>query len=300
MLTSFRFMLTLLLVFSFSATLMGNEWANYYFPDALESYWHYEDQDGNELTRYAVAQEDIDGETYRAFSYAPQLEDWKDYQYYVHPYFYRVGDEWVAFFVGEDVENATKAITAQQWDEVIAVMRQQMQNQLPPGINVDINMTYELEVEAQDYFYFLPTPATFNEEWEAMRADIKMDLNIGIQSDLAGFPSVNQNIMMYLTVVETGNVVDTETVETEAGTFEDCLKIEYRADATIETSPPIADAESMFSNAYGETLTTLWLAPNVGIVKFSQESEALHLEKTLELTQFELKSAESGSDSSNQ
>lgn len=300
MLTSFRFMLTLLLVFSFSATLMGNEWANYYFPDALESYWHYEDQDGNELTRYAVEPQDIDGETYRAFSYAPRLEDWKDYQYYVHPYFYSVGDEWVAFFVGEDVENAIKATTAQQWDEVLAVTRQQMNSQLPPGVNVDINMTYELEVEAQDYFYFLPTPATFNEEWEAMRADIKMDLNISLQSDLAGFPPVNQNIMMDLTVVETGNVVDTETVETEAGTFEDCLKIEYRADATMETSPPMADAESMFSNAYSETLTTLWLAPNVGIVKFSLESDVLDTEKTLELTQFELKSAESGSDSSNE
>ena len=299
MLKSLRFMLTLLFVFSFSATLMGNEWANYYFPDALESYWHYEDQDGNELTRYAVEPVDIDGETYRAFSYAPRLEDWKDYQYYVHPYFYSVGDEWVAFFVGEDVENATKAITAQQWDEIITVARQQMQNQLPPGVNVDINMTYELEVEAQDYFYFLPTPATFNEEWEAMRADIKMDITISLQSDMAGFPSFNQNIMAYLTVVETGNVVDTETVETEAGTFEDCLKIEYRADATMETSPPMEDAESLFSNAYGETLTTLWLAPNVGIVKFLQESEALDIEKTLELTQFELKSTESGSDENN-
>ena len=299
MLKSLRFMLTLLFVFSFSATLMGNEWANYYFPDALESYWHYEDQDGNELTRYAVEPVDIDGETYRAFSYAPRLEDWKDYQYYVHPYFYSVGDEWVAFFVGEDVENATKAITAQQWNEVITVARQQMQNQLPPGVNVDINMTYELEVEAQDYFYFLPTPATFNEEWEAMRADIKMDITISLQSDMEGFPSFNQNIMAYLTVVETGNVVDTETVETEAGTFEDCLKIEYRADATMETSPPMEDAESLFSNAYGETLTTLWLAPNVGIVKFLQESEALDIEKTLELTQFEIKSTESGSDSSN-
>ena len=141
MLKSLRFMLTLLFVFSFSATLMGNEWANYYFPDAQESYWHYEDQDGNELTRYAVEPVDIDGETYRAFSYAPRLEDWTDYQYYVHPYFYSVGDEWVAFFVGEDVENATKAIVAQQWEEIIAVARQQMQDQLPPGINVDINMT---------------------------------------------------------------------------------------------------------------------------------------------------------------
>ena len=294
MLKSLRFMLTLLFVFSFSATLMGNEWANYYFPDAQESYWHYEDQDGNELTRYAVEPVDIDGETYRAFSYAPRLEDWKDYQYYVHPYFYSVGDEWVAFFVGEDVENATKAIVAQQWEEITAVARQQMQDQLPPGINVDINMTYELEVEAQDYFYFLPTPTTFNEEWEAMRADIKMDITISLQNDMAGLPSFNQNIMKDFTFVETGNIVDTETVETEAGTFEDCLKIEYRqiadrVDATMETSPPMEDAKS-------QVLTTLWLAPNVGIVKFLRESE---VEKTLELTQFEIKSTESGSDENN-
>ena len=295
---SFCLMLTLLFVLTFSASLIGNEWANYYFPDAPENYWVYEDENGDELTRYAVEPQEVDGQTHRAFSYEPRLEDWKNYQHYVRPYFYLVEDEWVAFRVGEDVENATKANIAQQWDEIIAVARQQMQNQLPPGINVDINMTYELEVEAQDYFYFLPTPATFNEEWEAMRADIKMDTNISLQSDMAGVPSFNQNILKHLTVVETGNVVDTETVETEAGTFEDCLKIEYRADVTMETSPPVEDAESM--SAYGETLTTLWLAPNVGIVKFLRESETWDVVRTLELTQFKVKPAESGSDSGNE
>ena len=44
---------------------MGTEWANDYFPDTVGSYWTYQDQDGNELTRYAVEPEEVDGETYR-------------------------------------------------------------------------------------------------------------------------------------------------------------------------------------------------------------------------------------------
>ena len=88
MLKKIRSAFVFLFVFGFSTTLMGNEWANYYFPDAIDSYWTYEDQDGEELTRYAIESEDIDGETYSAFSYEPALENWVDYQYYVHPYFY--------------------------------------------------------------------------------------------------------------------------------------------------------------------------------------------------------------------
>ena len=38
MLKPFRFILMSLLIFTFSATLIGNEWANYYFPDTLGSY----------------------------------------------------------------------------------------------------------------------------------------------------------------------------------------------------------------------------------------------------------------------
>ena len=56
----------LLLIFSFSAVSIGNEWANYYFPNAVGSYWVYQDQNGDEVTRYAIEPEDIDGETYRA------------------------------------------------------------------------------------------------------------------------------------------------------------------------------------------------------------------------------------------
>ena len=295
MLKKIRSTFVLLLLFGFSATLMGNEWANYYFPDAVGSYWTYEDQDGEELTRYAIAPEEIDGETYGAFSYDPVLENWIDYRYYVHPYFYQVGDDWVAFFVGEDIENATRAITEQQWNEVVTVMKQQMNNQLPPGVTLDLDVTYELDVTSQDYFYFLPTPATFNEEWEALRVDTKVDLQISITSNLEGFPPTSQAITMFLTLVEHGNVTGTETIDTPAGTFEDCLKVEYTVDASIETNPEIPEAKTMFADVYSGSLTTLWLAPNVGIVKMLQEVESTDTVKTLELTNYEIQSTGSGS-----
>ena len=295
MLKKMRSVFVLLFIFGFSATLMGNEWANYYFPDALDSSWTYEDQDGEELTRYAIEPEEIEGETYRAFSYEPVLEDWADYQYYFHPYFYQVSNDWVAFFVGDDIENATRAVTEQQWNEAMVVMKQQLNNQLPPGMNIDLNVTYELDIQAQDYFYLLPTPATFNEEWEASRVDVEMDLQIEITSNLDGFPPTSQAITMFLTLVETGVVTGTETVDTSAGTFEDCLRIEYKVDAEIKTEPDLPEAQTLFADAYKGTLTTVWLAPNVGIVKVLQESEGTDTVKTLELMNYEIKSTESGS-----
>ena len=299
MLKKIQSVFVLLFIFGFSATLMGNEWANYYFPDALDSYWTYEDQDGEKLTRYAIAPEEIDGETYRAFSYDPVLEDWTKYQYYFHPYFYQVSDDWVAFFVGDDIENATRAVTEQQWNEAMVVMKQQLNNQLPPGTSIDFNVTYELDIQAQDYFYLLPTPATFNEEWEASRVDVEMDLQIELTSNVDGFPPTSQAITMFLTLVETGTVTGTETVDTPAGTFEDCLIIEYKMDATIETEPDLPEAKTLFADAYKGTLTTLWLAPNVGVVKMLQESENSDTVKTLELTNYEVKSTESESGEDN-
>ena len=299
MLKKIRLILVLSLIFGLSAALMGNEWANYYFPDALDSFWTYQDQDGEELTRYAIDTEEIDGETYRAFSYDPVLEDWTNYQYYLHPYFYQVSDDWVAFFVGDDIENATRAVTEQQWNEAMVVMEQQVNSQLPPEMNIDLNVTYELDIQAQDYFYLLPTPATFNEEWEASRVDVEMDLQIEITSNAAGFPPTSQAITMFLTLVETGVVTGTEAVETAAGTFEDCLIIEYKMDAEIKTEPDLPEAKTLFADAYKGTLTTLWLAPNVGIVKMLQESEGSDTVKTLELTNYEIKATESESGEDN-
>lgn len=46
-------------------------------------------------------------------------------------------------------------------------------------------------------------------------------------------------------------------------------------------------------------LKTLWLAPNVGLVKMEQASENSDTSKTFELTNYEIKSTESGSGGTN-
>jgi len=301
-----RFTLALLLIFGSSTTLMGNEWANYYFPDALGNYWVYEDQNGDELTRYAIEPENIDGETYRAFTYDPGLENWADFEHYIHPYYYQVGDDWVAFFVGTEIENAAKASLIEQMEEALVVMRQAMQEQMPEGLNVSFDIDYEIDVTSQDYFYFLPTPATFNEEWTAIEVNVVLTLTIDIKGLPMEIPGGStQTVTTYMTYVEMGNVTGTETVETDAGTFEDCLVVEYRTDLSSETALSVeVPQQPGVQEQAGISVTTLWLAPNVGIVKFAQEhqedagSDALGLtppeEKNFELIQYEIKS---GSDS---
>ena len=303
-----RSILALLLIFGCSTTLMGNEWANYYFPDAVGNYWVYEDQKGDELTRYAIEPENIDGETYRTFTYDPGLENWEDFEHYIHSYYYQVGDDWVAFLVGTEVENAVKASTIQQMEDAIVVMQQAMQEQMPEGLNISFDINYEVDVTSQDYFYFLPTPATFDEEWTAIEVNVVVTLTIdikGLPMELPG--GSTQTVTTYTTYVEIGNVTGTETVETEAGTFEDCLVIEYRIDASTETALSMeVPGQPGLQEQKGTSFTTLWLAPNVGVVKLTKEnrqdegSAALGLElpedKTFELVKYEIKSSGSGSE----
>ena len=300
MLNKIRSLIVFILVLSFSTASIGNEWANYYFPDAPGSYWTYEDQDGNELTRHAIEPEDIDGETYRAFSYDPALEDWADFEYYVQPYYYQVGDDWVAFFVGTEIENALKAHTIREMDEALPFLREQMMAELPEGAPISIDITYDVEAESQDYFYLLPTPATFNEEWTALELSATLTLTINIQGAPVEIPGGAPTITTHSSIVEIGRATRTETVETPAGTFEDCLIIEYQTNETMEMAfstpgAPQQDPEERDAT----TITTLWLAPNVGIVKFRHEHPeadearaelglAPEGEKTLELTNYEI------------
>ncbi len=293
----------LLLIFGFSAMSVGNEWANYYFPDAVGSYWTYEDQDGNELTRYAIAPEEIDGETYRAFSYDPALEDWADFEHYTRPYFYQVSDDWVAFFVGDEIENGLKAHTAQEMEEALPMLRQQMLGDAPEGVSLDLN--YDIEVTSADYFYLLPTPITYNEEWTALELNIALTLTMDIQGAPMEIPGGAPTINTHSTIVETGVITGTETVETAAGTFEDCLIIEYQTNETVQVSISVPGAPQQEpEEREATTVTTIWLAPNVGIVKFSHEhpeadeaKEQLGLEPdgeiTLELMNYEIKGSPS-------
>lgn len=282
---------TLMILFSLSVTLLANEWATYYFPDKVGSSWVYEDQDGNELTRYAVKEKNVEGNTFRVFEYEPEIDDWEKYMYAVQPFLYQVGDEWVAFYVGDDIENATESILSKKLDETLAIIRQQTAGQLPPGVTIDFD--YTIEPKAQDYFYLFPTPVAYNEEWVAMELDVKVGMTMDIQGAPVEIPAALKTVSSTTNVVETGNVVGKETVETEAGTFEECLKIEYRTKTTVDTELPPEYKQLLPEQQTNESVSTLWLAPNIGIVKFESEQENSDEVKTLELKSYEIQSDES-------
>ena len=298
MLKRFRTVFTLLLVFGLSAALMGNESEiTRYFPDTLESYWVYVDQDGNELTRRAIEGEEIAEEIYHGFEYEPALEGWIDY--HIHPNLYQVDEEGVRFLVGDEARQVVRARLAKEMGNLLKMMEEMA----PPEAEAGFNLLYEIEVEAPDHFHMLPASTTDNEKWDVAQIKAKITMT---PDPPQGDP--NEAILEF-TINEKGKVLGTESIETPAGTFEDCLKIEYQTYTGVAMFPDDAGGEDM--NPPGESVTTLWMAPNVGIVKFHQEAEDILLKvlpmpgivtsttvKTLELKNYEIKSADSEGDGS--
>ena len=283
MLKKFHVVLSLLLIFGFSTTLVGKEKADTYFPHAIGSYWVYEDQDGNELTRRVIENKKIDGETYRAFSYEPVLENWVDYDYHFHPNLYQIDEGRVTFLAGDDVEKAVKARLTKDIEAFGKIHEE------------NFDLLYDIAVEAQDPFYVLPNSVTFNETWDAGQTKAKVTMRPDPPQD-------PEEMILEFTIVETGKVLGTENVETPAGTFDDCLKIEYRTATEVAIVPQGEDDEA---NPPGESVTTLWVAPNVGIVKFHQKAEDILLTviplpqveasttvKTFKLKKYEVKSTD--------
>ena len=268
----------LLLVFNVNVTLIAKERSNDYFPHTLGSFWVYVDQDGNELTRRAVEEKTIEGETYHAFSYEPDSEDWTDYEHYIQPNFYQIRKDGIAFFVGDKVE---KAFEARLREKMEADSKKQQSISTTGDVSAEVS--YEIAVEAKDDFYLLPTPIVFDKVWTATQISGSITLKLEIQSPIPNLQiSGGDQKSIPIALVEKGKITAKETVKTPAGTFEDCLKIEYwYAEAT--------EKENTTKDISGIELTTLWLAPNVGIVKFIRVSADSKVEKSLELTQYEIK-----------
>lgn len=271
---------------------MGDETANKYFPTTIGSYWVYEDQDGNELTRRAVEGEEIAGEMYQAFEYEPAFENWENYEYHIHPTLFMVDDSGIKFHIGDTVKKTYKERLTKELEHLFTESRQNM----PP--EAQIKPKIDVEIDNQDTFYLLPFPITLNEEWDTMRIKptFKMMVNMGSEENNPELTGASYTTNIYFTIMESGNLLTKETVETPAGKFDDCLKIEYR---TETVTPKIMGEETLKA---GESVTNVWLAPDVGIVKFYQESEKPILDdigniksttqvKTYELKKYEIKTA---------
>lgn len=267
------FLLTLIFVFVFNTSLRGNDTAKLYYPSTLGSYWVYEDQDGNELTREVVEGEEISGVIYNGFSYDPEMEDWLNFERHFSPYLFNVGDEWVSYLVGEELENSIEARLSQEMDVVSELTQKVLASQMPPELNVTFELIYDVEAESEENCYVLPLDVSSNEEWDSINvsATVTFTFNIEGLPDFQGAGDI-PTVILDIDIQETGIILGTETVDVGTGTFEDCLKIQFQTETELTANQPNPTQEEP-----GESVTTLWLAPNVGIVKFHQEQEKIFL-----------------------
>lgn len=282
-----RFLITFLLIFGLSVISIADESVYLYFPDTVGSTWVYIDQDGNELTRNAVEGKEIDGSTYKVFAYQPELEGLEKYQHIMHPFLYQVEEKWVTYFVGDDIETATKSILSKKLDETIASMRTQISEQIPSGISIDFD--YTIDPTAQDYFYLFPIPLTYNEEWVAMQMEVKVNMTMDITGAPVDPPDELKTISTSTNIEEKGKIVGKETVETKAGKFQDCLKIEFRTISTTDTTLPPQIKQLLTEQQTKESISTVWLAPSVGIIKYISNSVDSNDIVSYELTSYEIK-----------
>jgi hypothetical protein len=261
------------LSFHFNTTLIGNEPTHKYFPSTLGSFWVYEDQDGNELTRSAIEGEEIAGEIYHGFSYEPEIEDWQDFHRYIHLSLFNIDEEGIKFLVEDEIEKAVKACLTKEMEIFSKMAKNSLENNSAPELNLTVDFNYNVEVEAEEKFNLLPILAAPDAEWDTTQINAKVTMKFDIQG-LPDFQNAAEipEATLDFKILETGKIVGTETVEVPAGTFEDCLKIEYRTKTEMTATQPTA-----LEDLPGETATTLWFAPNVGIVKFYQQSDKIFL-----------------------
>ncbi len=272
-----------ILFLCFCITIFGNESSSIYFPSEVGSYWVYEDQEGNEITRESVEDKVIPAQIFHAFSYEPALEEWFDYIPHLQPSRFKVDDDGVTFYNSDEIAKFIKARLTREMETILLIE--------PPD---DAEISYEVITDSSEQYLFLPLPISLNEEWDT--GTLKTTLQISINDH--GNNDIDQ-MDFHFSVIESGTVLDKETVETQAGTFEECIKIEFRTETEMSMT---IDRDG---NPPGETVTTLWLAPNVGIIKCHIVMEDMLLktaptdeipftttEKTLELKKYEITETE--------
>lgn len=280
----------MLILLSFSVVITASDTATELFPTTEGSFWVYVDQEGNEFTRTSTKQKNIAGEIFHTFSYEPVIEDWEKYNYLLHPFMYQVDTEWIRFYVANEIESAIKSKLKKRLDEIAAELRQKYTDQLPPGISLDVN--YTIEPTAQDTLYFLPSTLNNKEKWITTQVSVSIQISMNIKGTEINIPEANKSVSLTMKLSETGELIGKESVKTAAGTFENCLKIEYRTKTTSSKNVESDIKQGLTDQQPKDKITTLWLAPNVGIVQLISTIADSEEVETIELKSYKIESPE--------
>lgn len=280
----------MLILLSFSVVITASDTVTEFFPTTEGSFWVYVDQEGNEFTRTSTEQKNIAGEVFHTFSYEPVMEDWEKYNYLLHPFMYQVDTEWIRFYVANEIESAIKSKLKKRLDEIAAELRQKYTDQLPAGISLDVD--YTVEPTAQDTLYFLPSTLNNEEKWIATQVSVRIQILMNVKGTEINIPEANKSLSLTMKLSETGERIGKESVKTAAGTFEDCLKIEYRTKTTSSKNTVSDINQGLTDEQPKDKITTLWLAPDVGIVKLMSSIADSEAVETVELKSYKIESPE--------
>lgn len=267
------FLIAVLLVLFTTNVMSGKEKGHQYFPSSSDNFWVYQDQDGNEFTRQGAASKLDDDKMYAGFTVEPALKERKDFIRFLHPVYCHFGEGFVYLLVGEELRKAIKARLTDEMALFSKLSVASLKKNLPPDNSIKVDLDYEVKVDTDEHLKLLNHQPDIDSEWKTIEINAKITMKFNIEG-LDIFPDAEDlpTTILDFAIVEKAKVLGIESVETPAGTFDACLKIVYRTETKITETRPIASAD-----VPGESVTTIWYAPQVGIVKIRSETEKIFL-----------------------
>lgn len=232
-------------------------WQHNYFPWSLDSYWVYQDQDGNEVKRHAI--ETIETERITpAFSHQPKLEDWTDYSPLFYPERFYVNKE-IGFMIEQHSQEPQKTFRAKFKKEMDTYLTHIQED--PESVQLSFS------IRAGSDMCLFPNTIHKREQWDVHRMSVQVE---SIEKTLAA----SQTTFDY-EIKTTGILLGTEPIKTPAGMFKDCLKVKYQTKMKVSI-----DSEDVAESGKHpkESETILWFARDVGVVKIYQKSAHLLLD----------------------
>ena len=244
-----------------------------YFPMTVGSRWVYRNPDGSEWVREVKEATEIGLHLYHIFNYHPPLED-AQFEFLKTPK-YAAASSRLLLLIENEIDDAIRG-AIEQVDRFY----------------LDF---YKTKIVSDGEFTTLRLPLSAGLRWDALNISLRGGEGIGEFSHT-----------FEADWVVTGMTGFRESVETPAGSFESCLRIQYETKESVEfewgpdergrdfwediwrdrEEPLREELSAVFSNLMPNLkLESVWLAPGVGPVKIESA------ERTAELIEYHLAEA---------
>ena len=244
-----------------------------YFPMTVGSRWVYRNPDGSEWAREVKEATEIGLHLYHVFNYHPPLED-AQFEFLKTPK-YAAAPSRLLLLIENEIDDTIRSVIEQV-----------------DRFYLDF---YKTKIVSDGEFTTLRLPLSAGLRWDALNISLRGGEGIGEFSHT-----------FEADWVVTGMAGFRESVETPAGSFESCLRIQYETKESVEfewgpdergrdfwediwrdrEEPLREELSAVFSNLMPNlNLESVWLAPGVGPVKIESA------ERTAELIEYHLAEA---------